>query len=216
MSVNLSSMSTDDPFDGGSHQQSPDPLSAPIGKSSSLKDSLQAGVARNVLTSAGTTVVTPKLSGARGVGNYVVHNPLRLKIFSFVGSLAVLAISIVSFLNVFNIASPALYVMNAYMIIFAFVLAVAESNTSWPGVQKLQNIIYEQFGFLKNNLGRGIFLVFMGTLWISSWTFWLGFVGLYLCCVGIGYIVIHFLHHETEESTQHVTFDMEESPAQRV
>ncbi|KAF4735287.1 hypothetical protein FOZ62_015359 [Perkinsus olseni] len=101
----------------------------------------------------------PQLSGARGVGNYVVHNPLRLKIFSFVGSLAVLAISIVSFLNVFNIASPALYVMNAYMIIFAFVLAVAESNTSWPGVQKLQNIIYEQFGFLKNNLGRGIFLV---------------------------------------------------------
>ncbi|KAF4667550.1 hypothetical protein FOZ61_008100 [Perkinsus olseni] len=212
MSVNLSSMSTDDPFDGGSQQQSPDPRSAPIGKSSSLKDSFQAGVARNVLTSAGTTV----LSGARGVGNYVVHNPLRLKIFSFVGSLAVLAISIVSFLNVFNIASPALYVMNAYMIIFAFVLAVAESNTSWPGVQKLQNIIYEQFGFLKNNLGRGIFLVFMGTLWISSWTFWLGFVGLYLCCVGIGYIVIHFLHHKTEESTQHVTFDMEESPAQRV
>ncbi|EER19566.1 hypothetical protein Pmar_PMAR012548 [Perkinsus marinus ATCC 50983] len=197
MSVNLSSMSTEDPFDGGTQENAP--RSAPIGKSSSLKDSFQAGVTRNVLANAGNSV----LSGARGVGNYVAHNPMRLKIFSFVGSLAVLTISIVSFLNVFNVASPALYVMNAYMMIFAFVLAVAESNASWPGVEKLQNVIYEQFGFLKNNLGRGIFLIFMGTLWISSWTFWLGFVGLYLCCVGIGYIVIHFLHHTTEESSQH-------------
>lgn len=38
----------------------------------------------------------------------------------------------------------------------------------------------------------------------------------YLCCVGIGYIVIHFLHHTTEESSQHVNFDMEEFPTDRV
>ncbi|EER07311.1 hypothetical protein Pmar_PMAR020474 [Perkinsus marinus ATCC 50983] len=212
MSISLSSIPVDDPFDGSQQQSTPNPHSALGGKSSSMKSNLQAGMTRSVIANAGKTV----LSGARGVGNYVVHNPMRIKIFSFVGSLAVLAISIVSFLNVFNIASPALYVINVYMMIFAFVLAVAESNTSWPGVKKLQNIIFEQFGFLKNNLGRGIFLIFMGMLWISSWTFWLGFVGLYLCCVGVGYIVIHFLHHASEESSQHVTFDMEDSPTVRV
>ncbi|EER03090.1 hypothetical protein Pmar_PMAR023201 [Perkinsus marinus ATCC 50983] len=134
MSISLSSIPADDPFDGGSQQgPTPNPHGAPVGKSSSMKSNLQAGMTRSVIASAGKTV----LSGARGVGSYVVHNPMRIKIF-------------------------------------------------------------------------------MGMLWISSWTFWLGFVGLYLCCVGVGYIVIHFLHHASEESSQHVTFAMEDSPTDRV
>jgi hypothetical protein len=44
---------------------------------------------------------------------------------------------------------------------------------------------------LKNNLGRGLFEIFIGGIWMTTssiWTFW---IGIYVMIIGAFYIITH-------------------------
>ena len=139
---------------------------------------------------------TAASSGAKQLGSYISdENFFSLKILSFFCGLAMLILSILSMVSIFGaITDPFLYVMNFYFAVFSFVIVMANSKDSWPGVESSRGWIERNFGVFKTNFGRGILKIFIGTLWLTNSTNWLSdMFGYILCVLGVLYILANYI-----------------------
>jgi len=110
-------------------------------------------------------------------------------------SLVLAAFRLGSFSDLFR---PVTYVLDVYLIVFSVTTILFEGRPEWidvvPGVSKYQEMLIQHCPFLTQALGRGLFYVFLGTLWLSllSVGFLEGITALALGVVGLLHVLIHF------------------------
>lgn len=51
--------------------------------------------------------------------------------------------------------------------------------------------IFSNFGFLKGNMGRGLFEIFIGGIWMTTSSLWVFWIGIYVIVIGLIYIITH-------------------------
>ena len=135
-------------------------------------------------------------AGAKQLGSYLSEeNFFSLKILSFFCGLAMLVLSILDMVSVFGaITDPFIYVMNFYFALFSFVIVMANSKDSWPGVESSRDWIERNFGVFKTNLGRGALKIFIGTLWLTNSTNWFSDIfGYILSALGVLYLFANYI-----------------------
>ena len=99
------------------------------------------------------------------------------KTLTYISGLLLLAISIVDFVSIDF--SPRIFFQRAFYIIFAAKLVACEF-----GIQFMLSI----FPYMKYYLGKGLFMMFAGSLMINN-SFSVGFI-LGLCLMGVGLFTI--------------------------
>ena len=131
-------------------------------------------------------------AGFGQLSQFVRENNWSLRGISFMGSLAMMVLSILEIVNVFSILTDFFgYLVTLYSFVFAFVMLVIEAKDEWPFIQSWRARVLSNFGFLRTNLGRGLFEIFIGGIWATTssiWTFWLGVV---VMAIGVFYIITH-------------------------
>jgi hypothetical protein len=130
------------------------------------------------------------------MSTFAANNPWGIRIFSFVASLSLMTIAVLGLIGIVGTgkeSKPAsFYLFNSYMIFLAFFLFIAECKDTWPGLGKLRGWVLEKFGFFQSNLGRGVFLVFIGLVWFGAWGWTWGILGLVVIAVGFLYMIAHW------------------------
>lgn len=134
--------------------------------------------------------------GARAMSTFAANNPWGIRLFSFVASLSLITIACLGLVGIVGTGSeskPAsFYLFNVYMLFLAFFLFIAECKDEWAVVGKLRGWVLEQFGFFQSNLGRGVFLVFIGLVWFGAWGWKWGVLGFAVMAVGLLYMLAHW------------------------
>ena len=75
-------------------------------------------------------------AGVGQLSQFVRENNWSLRGLSFLGSLAMIVLSILKVVNVFGVLTDFFgYIINVYSLIFAFAMLVIEAKDSWPLVQ---------------------------------------------------------------------------------
>jgi hypothetical protein len=57
--------------------------------------------------------------------------------------------------------------------------------------QSSRKWIFSNFGFLRTNLGRGLFSIFIGGIWMTTSVIWVFWIGIYVIFIGFMYILTH-------------------------
>ena len=130
------------------------------------------------------------------VSNFAANNPWGIRLFSFISSTGLFIIAILGLAGTVGTGSdsnPAsFYLFNAYMILLTAIVFISECKDEWPGFGKLRPWVLEQFGFLQSNLGRGVYLIFIGIVWFGAWGWTWGLAGLVVIGVGLLYGAAHW------------------------
>ena len=130
-----------------------------------------------------------------GVGHltqFVRENNWSLRGLSFMGSLAMIVFSILKIVNVFGVLTDFFgYIINVYSFVFAFMMMIIEAKDEWPFVQSWRTWIFSNFGFLRSNLGRGLFEIFIGGIWMTTSSLWVFWIGIVIMGIGMFYIITH-------------------------
>ena len=72
-------------------------------------------------------------AGASALGGFVRENNWSVRGLSFIGSLAMIVLSILKIVNFFSIVTDFFdYVINVYSCLFAFVMLMIEAKDDWP------------------------------------------------------------------------------------
>merc|ERR1719243_88318 len=94
---------------------------------------------------------------------------------------------------------PVGYVISCYQFTFATTTILMEMPEEWmekvPGLPEYEDLLEDQCKFLLRVLGRGLFLIFQGSLWLGFATLSKVFdlaVGAYLVFIGILFVMMHF------------------------
>ncbi len=171
--------------------------------------------------------------GAKAVSNFAANNPWGIRIFSFAAAVALLVVAILGLVGVVGSDSKdnlmSFYLFNTYMLFLTSVLFIAECKDEWPLLGRIRSWVMEQFGFFQSNLGRGVFLVFVGLVWLGAWGWKWGLLGFAVILVGLMYVIAHMTgsglpasddsipavktvvsSHPLSNSTKHVALDEED------
>lgn len=109
--------------------------------------------------------------------------------------------AVMSLINIFSaLFSPIMYLIAAYQFVFSCTTVVFEMPQDWIDkhlafVKKYQDMLMVKAAFLADVLGRGLFYLFQGSLWLgfSSVTEILDLgCGLALIFIGVLHILMHF------------------------
>lgn len=147
-----------------------------------------AGIAGAYLGSAGVKTV-----------ELVEQGPTGVRILAFVAGLACCVNAVMFCASIGNIMAFPVYVVSGYQIVFSVTTMIFESPPSViekiPGITKYQDMLMEKAKFLSEVLGRGLFYLFQGSLWLAFSN--IGkitdiAVGLFMIFVGILHIIMHF------------------------
>ncbi len=132
------------------------------------------------------------IAGANRVNDFVAENHWSLKFLSLVGFLAVFVFSVLALVG-YKLPKGvnSKYIMNIYMIFFSIANLLSEASDNWPLLGSVRQFMFAQFGFLKHNLGRGLYNIFFGLIFGSLWSFPIDLVGIYVCCVGLLFMAAH-------------------------
>mmetsp|Transcript_22859 Transcript_22859/g.60385 ORF Transcript_22859/g.60385 Transcript_22859/m.60385 type:complete len:121 (-) Transcript_22859:53-415(-) len=83
-------------------------------------------------------------------------------------------------------------------VIFSLTVMLFEAKVEWiqriGGLDRYHSLLIDKAKFLSENLGRGVFYIFIGTLWLcfASLTELLELIcGLYMVFIGVLYILLH-------------------------
>jgi hypothetical protein len=132
------------------------------------------------------------MAGASKVNDFVAENHWSLKFLSFAGFAAVFGLSVAALAGYkLPTGLNSKYVMNVYMIFFSLANLLSEASDDWPVFGAVRKFMFSQFGFLKHNLGRGLYNIFFGLIFASLWPFPLTLVGVYVCLVGLLFMAAH-------------------------
>jgi len=134
----------------------------------------------------------------------IEQGPAGVKFLCFCGGIASVVNGVMSLINVFGaIVHPVRYVLSVYQMIFSLTTMLFELPPDWvekiPGITKYQDMLMDKAAFLTEALGRGIFYIFQGTLWLCSASLDVVSlsVGLYMLFCGLLNIFVHFNHLTT-------------------
>jgi len=108
-------------------------------------------------------------TGARGVkaGTNMLHfvvteNPKALNIACMFTGLALIAVSILSLLNFFAMATtPIFYLITASNIAVGLIIFIIETPASWFNFFGLRKSLFRNFGFLAGPIGRALFYIYV-------------------------------------------------------
>jgi len=91
-----------------------------------------------------------------------------------------------SFLNVFSIVlSPFQYILNAYILVFSFILVVFEFPKEFPLLERLRNWFEKWLKAFARLVGRGLFYIFLGSIVLTGYGVLGWIMGAVLIIVGI-------------------------------
>jgi hypothetical protein len=131
-------------------------------------------------------------AGFGQLSQFVRENNWSIRGLSFIGSLAMIVISALKIVNVFEVLTDTFdYIVNVYSFLFAFVMLVVEAKDEWPFILSWRTKVFSNFGFLRTNLGRGLFEIFIGGIWITTSTLWVFWIGIGIMAIGVFYIITH-------------------------
>ncbi|CAE8679246.1 unnamed protein product, partial [Polarella glacialis] len=130
----------------------------------------------------------------------IQQGPDGVRLLSFGGGVASVAIAVMDLINVFGIlTNPVHYVLSVYQLIFSCTTMLFEASPEMiqkvSGLNSYQDMLIDKAKFLSETYGRGLFYIFQGTLWLcfASLTDILDLgVGLWMVFVGALNIMIHF------------------------
>ena len=91
-------------------------------------------------------------AGAGALGTYIRENNWSVRGLSFLGSLAMIILSILKLVNVFGVLTDFFgYVINIYSALFAYVMLAIEAKDDWPLVEVCATIsvIHVYFPFIE-------------------------------------------------------------------
>jgi len=130
--------------------------------------------------------------------NYIEQGREGIRVFCFVGGVAISLYSFMAVLNVFGILGSTLhYLVQVYQLLFGLMTCVLEADPAWlDKFDKLANAqawVQEHMKVLTYLWGRGVFYLFQGSLaYLASSTFTLGFfAGAWMVLCGILCIAQH-------------------------
>lgn len=134
--------------------------------------------------------------GARVMSSFAANNPWGIRIFSFCASLTLFTVALLGLIGIVGAGSESkpmsFYLFNSYMLFLTLFLFLAECKDTWPLLGSMRGWVLEQFGFFQSNLGRGVFLVFIGLVWFGAWGWKWGLLGLAVIIVGAMYMIAHW------------------------
>jgi len=153
---------------------------------SGLKDSV-AGSLTGSLGSSMIKEVRGKLDrGLTEVRAHIQNSSSAIRAGSFLGGVSIVVVALLSVLNVFRMAYDSVsYLVNLYQLFFGLVTIFLEGKREWPGVARVQNIIYKEAHFLSVVNGRALFYLFLGSLFISQMQILQIIVGAYMAALGV-------------------------------
>jgi len=134
-----------------------------------------------------------------GVVGCIEQGPAGVRFLAFGAGTASMVISGLDVINLANLVNPVKYVIALYQALFSLTTMLFEAPPDWvakvPGVDNYQNMLIGNARLLTLNLGRGLFYIFQGSLWLVLAT-WLHFfhvgAGLALCLFGVIHVLMHF------------------------
>jgi len=146
-----------------------------------------AAMAGSYVVGAGGALVAQIQQGPKGV-----------RALGFAGGVASVVISVLGLLSPFEaFFHPVKFVLSVYQLIFSVTTRLFEAPP--PSVQKVsgldryQDLLLDKAKFLAETLGRGIFYIFQGSLWLGFASEIVSLcVGAWMVFVGFLNILVHF------------------------
>lgn len=131
----------------------------------------------------------------------IEQGPAGVRVLAFLGGLASCVVSALHLINPFGLLTgTVVYVLCFYQMLFSLTTMLFEAQPEWiqrvgGGVDTYQDMLIRKSKFLSEALGRGLFYVFQGSLWLSI----AGMAdvmelacGAYMVFVGILNILMHY------------------------
>mmetsp|Transcript_108532 Transcript_108532/g.317549 ORF Transcript_108532/g.317549 Transcript_108532/m.317549 type:complete len:253 (-) Transcript_108532:151-909(-) len=131
----------------------------------------------------------------------IEQGPAGVRVLAFGGGLASCVVSALHLLNPLGlITGTVVYVLSIYQMLFSLTTMLFEAKPEWiqrvgGGIDTYQDMLIRKSKFLSEALGRGLFYVFQGSLWLSvaGVADLLELVcGSYMVFVGIMNILMHY------------------------
>jgi hypothetical protein len=144
--------------------------------------------------------------GARAMSTFAANNPWSIRLFSFIASVTLFVVALLGLIGIVGTGAKSVplsfYLFNSYMLFLAVFLFIAECKDTWPLLGSMRSWVMDQFGFFQSNLGRGVFLVFIGLVWFGAWGWKWGMLGLAVIVVGILYMIAHWAGSGVDNASQ--------------
>lgn len=103
----------------------------------------------------------------------VEQGPAGLRVLGFIAALASCTMSTLGILNPFGLLTGTIkYVLSVYQVMFSLTTMLFEAKPEWiqrlgGGIERYQDMLLLKSKFLADEIGRGLFYVFQGSLWLS-------------------------------------------------
>lgn len=154
----------------------------PSAFSESTRASLGGSLAGSVVDQVRITVD----KGITEIRGHMQNTSSTVRAGSFLGGLGVVFVALLSLLNVFRIAYDGVdYLVNMYQLFFGLITIFLEGKREWPGVARIQELIYREAHFLSLVNGRALFYLFEGSLFIIQMQLLQIIAGAYMATLGV-------------------------------
>lgn len=148
-----------------------------------------AGQAAHYVVNAGGILVAQIQQGPAGV-----------RFLGFCGGIASAVLSVMAIINPLGLVfGPVAYLLCSYQFIFSLTTVIFEMPPEYvakvPVVSQYQDLLLQKAKFLSETLGRGLFYIFQGSLWLcfaSLKEFTHLLIGLWMIFIGVLNIMIHY------------------------
>jgi len=138
---------------------------------------------------AGSVVDQVRITVDKGITEirgHMQNTSSTVRAGSFLGGLGIVFVALLSLLNVFRIAYDGVdYLVNMYQLFFGLITIFLEGKREWPGVAKIQELIYREAHFLSLVNGRALFYLFEGSLFIIQMQVLQIVAGAYMAILGV-------------------------------
>jgi len=139
-------------------------------------------------------------AGAAGIG-LVEQGPTGVRVLAFGAGVLSCVNAVMYCMDIGHLLNVVVWVVSGYQIVFSVTTMIFEAPPNIiekiPGITGYQDILMEKAKFISEVLGRGLFYIFQGSLWLAfaSMTDILDLAtGAFMVFVGILHVVMHFGH----------------------
>eukprot|EP00612_Vaucheria_litorea_P002777 CAMPEP_0171458924 /NCGR_PEP_ID=MMETSP0945-20130129/4408_1 /TAXON_ID=109269 /ORGANISM="Vaucheria litorea, Strain CCMP2940" /LENGTH=299 /DNA_ID=CAMNT_0011984829 /DNA_START=88 /DNA_END=987 /DNA_ORIENTATION=+ len=129
-----------------------------------------------------------KASNLENLVKTVKEANIPLRTLAAIGGVAMVTISVLSFLGYFFTLSILLAVFQAYQIAFGLLIFALETRSFFHTLLKKMRV-FEYFKILSVSWGRGIFYIYCGSLILGAWNLVNILLGVYLIIVGLLFVI---------------------------
>jgi len=124
--------------------------------------------------------------GFSEIRGHMQNSSSSIRAGSFLGGLGIVFVAFLSLINVFRIAYDSVdYLVNIYQLFFGLITIFLEGKREWPGMTRIQDLIYREAHFLALVNGRALFYLFEGSLFIIQMELLQIIAGAYMAVLGL-------------------------------